>query len=180
MLQTKPNNLRLTLITFVVIVLTVFIGCSNSPLGTVDTADAPQLLQRSSASMAGISLNPVNMHAESVISASTGGQLVLQDVILDVPPNALKNDTLFTIDIPNINVFYNEFGTSGLVFDEPVKITMSYRDADLSNVTESTIRIGWFNEKTGTYDDIICDIDYNNKTVTGNVYHFSAYALISD
>ncbi|HDL02075.1 MAG TPA: hypothetical protein ENH23_07565 [candidate division Zixibacteria bacterium] len=180
MLQTKQSNIRLTLFTFAVIVLTVFVGCSNSPLGTVATDNAPQLLQRSSASMTGISLSPVNLHVDSVISASLGGKLVLQDVILDVPPNALKNDTLFSIDIPDINVFYNEFGTSGLVFDKPVKITMSYRDADLSNVTESTIRIGWFNEKTGMFDDVICDIDYNNKTVTGEVYHFSAYALISD
>lgn len=181
MLQPKSDRRSITILTFALLFITVFVGCSNSPMSTENIVSEPQLLQRSAASsISGLALSPLNLHAESVISAKDGGQLVLFDVILDVPPNALKNDTLYTIDIPDINVFYNEFGTNGLVFDVPVKITMSYRDADLSNVTESTIRIGWYNSRTNSYDDIICDIDYINKTVTGEVNHFSAYALISD
>lgn len=181
MLQPKKEYRSITILTFAIIFMTIFVGCSNSPVGIEETSSAPQLLQRSaSSSVSGLALSPLNLHTEAVISAESGGQLVLFDVILDVPPHALKNDTLFTIDIPDINVFYNEFGTSGLVFDVPVQITMSYRDADLSNVTESTIRIGWYNERTNSYEDISCDIDYSNKTVTGEVHHFSAYALISD
>jgi len=57
---------------------------------------------------------------------------------------------------------------------------MSYRDADLTGIDESTIRIGWLNGSTGLFQDVVCTLDRVNKTVSGEVMHFSAYALISD
>ncbi|HOP06528.1 MAG TPA: hypothetical protein PLF13_04470 [candidate division Zixibacteria bacterium] len=154
-------------------------GCSRSPVGDTNTSVEPQLLQRS-ASSSSVLMTPANLYCEQVISSEQGGRLELMDVILEIPPHAVPNDTTFSISIPDINVFYNEFGTDGLVFDEPVKVTMSYRDADLSMVDESTIRIGFYNEVTGQFDDVICSVDFVNKTVTGYLNHFSAYGLISD
>ena len=66
------------------------------------------------------------------------------------------------------------------MFDNPVEVTMSYRDADLSGIDESSIRIGWLNEVTGRFQSIDCEIDFDTKTVTGTLDHFSAYGLISD
>ena len=77
-------------------------------------------------------------------------------------------------------MFFNEFGTHGLVFPKPVKVTMSYRDADLSGVNESTIRIVWYDERDGLFKDIDCTVDPVAKTVTGYLNHFSAYGLVSD
>ncbi|MBN1212525.1 MAG: hypothetical protein JXA92_08100, partial [candidate division Zixibacteria bacterium] len=90
------------------------------------------------------------------------------------------NDTVFSINIPDLNVFYNEFGTSGLVFDKPVKVTMSYRDADLTGVNETSIRIAWLNEASGEFEDLACEVDTVNKLITAELEHFSAYGLISD
>jgi hypothetical protein len=57
---------------------------------------------------------------------------------------------------------------------------MSYRGADLSGVDESSIRIGWWNEDDQQWVDMVCSLDRVNQTVTGQLNHFSAYALVSD
>ena len=155
-------------------------GCSRSPLDSSTTVEQPKVLKRSADLSGGIALSPVPYHIDSVISAKEGGTLNLLDVTLEIPPGAVPNDTLFSIDIPDVSVFYNEFGTDGLVFAKPVKVTMSYRGADLSGVNESTIRIGWFNERTGQWESMVCTVDTVNQVVTGELYHFSAYGLISD
>lgn len=158
--------------------LVLVVGCGQTPLDSPATSE-PQVLTRTSTA-GSLSAAPVNLYAEQVISAAQGGRLELLDVILEVPAGAVSQDTLFSIFIPDDEKFFNEFGTDGLVFSEPVKVTMSYRGADLSNVDESTIRIGYFNERLGIWEDLVCDVDRESQTVTAYVWHFSAYGLISD
>ncbi len=156
------------------------VGCSTTPVGPVASSDGePVLLSRVSRGGAGAA-SPINLYAEQWMSSATGGQLVLLDVVLDVPPAAVSSDTLFWIFIPDDEVFYNEFGTSGLVFDVPVTVTMSYRDAELTGIDQSTIRIAWRNDAAGTWENVECALDQVNQTVTAQLNHFSAYGLISD
>ncbi len=179
MKQVNLSRLSLVIVALVAMSALSFIGCSHSPLAPTTTTSEPHLLARAASKVASAQSSSDNF-ASAVIPAATGGELSLLDVKLEIPAGALDNDTLFSITIPDINVFYNEFGTNGLVFKKPVKVTMSYRDADLSGVNESTIRIAWYNDRTGNYEDMICSVDYVNKVVVGYVNHFSAYALISD
>ncbi|MCH7947813.1 MAG: hypothetical protein IIC66_08460, partial [candidate division Zixibacteria bacterium] len=79
-----------------------------------------------------------------------------------------------------LNVFYAEFGTDGLKFDNPVTVTFSYAGADMAGVDESSISLAWFNENLSRWLKIDCEVDIVNKTVTGQLKHFSAYGLISD
>jgi hypothetical protein len=155
-------------------------GCSNSPVGPqAPVTDEPVVLTRMSRGSSATGASEVNLYQEQVISAETGGRLELLDVVLDVPPGAVPSDTLFSIFIPDDDLFYNEFGTHGLVFDVPVTVTMSYRDADLSSVDETTIRIAWHNGD-GVWEDVECTLDLDNRLVTAQLSHFSAYGLISD
>lgn len=181
-MQARLKTSRLVAVTMSVFLTGVLFltGCSNTPTANDTVKAQPTVLSRTSLATDGPDMSPVNLYTEQVISAATGGRLVLLDVILDIPAGAIANDTLFSIFIPDDEIFFNEFGTNGLEFDHPVTVTMSYRDADLSGVTESTIRIGWLNEKTGVWQDMVCTVDYANKTVTTQVHHFSAYGLISD
>ena len=160
----------------------LFSGCSQSPLEPTLTAEPiqPQVLSRGAVFTGGAQGSPTPLYTEAVISGENGGQLALFDVLLDIPSDALDVDTTYSISIPDINVFYNEFGTNGLVFNVPVTVTMSYRGADLSGVDESTIRIGWWDEDNGVWVDMECELDRDNQTVIGELYHFSAYALVSD
>ena len=158
--------------------LVALIGCSQSP--TQPTTSEPRLLTRASAGSSGAALAPVNLYTEAIIPSSLGGTLSLLDVVLTVPAGAVKNDTLFSISIPDDELFYNEFGTNGLLFAVPVTVTMSYRNADLSGITESHIKLAWLDERTNAWKSMACVVDTVSKTVTGELYHFSAYGLISD
>ena len=176
------NRLAFKVAALALLAVTLFAGCSRTPMGVeVENEPAePQLLTRSSSISGSPLMSSGTLYTEAIISADTGGVLTLLDVTLSIPEEAVPNDTLFSISIPDPNVFYNEFGTDGLVFDNPVEVTMSYRDADLSGIDESTIRIVWVNESTGKFHDVQCEIDFDNQTVTGSLDHFSAYGLISD
>lgn len=175
---TNSTMIRLLVITVLAVTLTV--GCSRSPLDTADNNVQPQLMRRSAGPGGSALLSGASFYVEQVVSAAEGARIELVDVVLDIPAGAIDNDTLFSIRIPDIEMFYNEFGTSGLVFNKPVTVTMSYRDADLTGINESTIRIAWLNTRTGRWENVICTVNKIEKTVTGQLSHFSAYGLISD
>ncbi|PKK84197.1 MAG: hypothetical protein CVT49_04310 [candidate division Zixibacteria bacterium HGW-Zixibacteria-1] len=154
-------------------------GCSQLPTANDEPviADNPILLTRaaSAAKILGDSA-----YVETIISAQLGGVVSLIDVELSFPPGSLNNDTLISIAIPDLFVFENHFGTDGLVFNMPVKVVMSYRDADLTGIDETSIKMAWYNDSFDHWDIIDCEINFENKTVTAFVNHFSAYGLISD
>jgi hypothetical protein len=176
----QTNRLLFVIAAITLFALAFFAGCSRSPLTVDNEPVEPKLLTRAPAPDGSPMYTPVAMYTEAVISSATGGELSLLDVNLSVPAGAVPNDTMFSISIPDPNVFYNDFGTDGLVFDHPVQVTMSYRDADLTNIDVSTIRIVWVDEVSGRLLEVNCTIDYQNQTVTGLLNHFSAYGLISD
>lgn len=180
--QKTPAKFALTSAILLVVLSLLVVGCSRSPLDQDPAVGSePTLLTRNvDRTSNGASASPVNLYTEAVISAETGGRLELLDVILEIPPGAVPNDTTFSIFIPDDAVFYNEFGTDGLVFDVPVKVTMSYRGANLLGINESTIRIAYHNPETGEFEDVDCQLNLLNGTVTAELNHFSAYGLISD
>jgi len=158
----------------------LMVGCSGNPVGEITSeptllqrpilADGPEYARRVK----------VTTYAEAVILSKKGGELSVTGVELSIPRRAVPNDTLYSINLPDLNVFYAEFGTDGLKFDNPVTVTFSYADADLSGVDESNISLAWFNENLSRWLKIDCEVDIVNKTVTGQLKHFSAYGLISD
>lgn len=162
----------------IMLALVAMVGCSKSPMQS--TPAEPKLLTRTASLSSGATLSPVNLYTEAVIPTSHGGVLSLLDITLSVPAGAVKNDTLFSIRIPDDALFFNEFGTNGLVFDIPVTVTMSYRNADLSGITQTHIKLAWLDERTNSWQSMTSVVDTVSKTVTGNLYHFSAYGLISD
>ncbi|MEE9443325.1 MAG: hypothetical protein V3V99_11740 [candidate division Zixibacteria bacterium] len=156
----------------------LFTACSNNPVAIdSSSSDGPRLLNRTDEGV--MFAKGLSLYTEKAISAKEGGRIELYDVALDIPPGAIDNDTLFSIDIPDAEIFYNEFGTHGLVFNKPVTVTMSYRDANLNGIDESTIRIVYIN-RNGNFVEMDCEIDFERKIVVGQLYHFSAYGLISD
>jgi hypothetical protein len=157
-------------------------GCSKNPMESTETnqSSGPQLLQRNPGSVSGAQLSGPTLYTEQIVSSLSGATMVLYDVTLIVPPLAVSNDTLFSISIPDADLFYNEFGTSGLQFNVPVTVIMNYRDADLTGIDESTIRLAWYDEYYQSWRDMNCTVDQINKCVTGQLDHFSSYGLISD
>jgi len=162
--------------------------------GTVDTVDPGQLnnpddlvkavevrvLQRNADI---INSNPLFNLVNSVLRLVTrllGGVVSLLDVTLKIPPLALDSNTLISIDIPDINLYVYDFGPDGLQFNKPATMIISYKYADMNGVDESKIRLAWWDEGAGKWSDMPCVVDPVENTVTGPVYHFSSYGLISD
>ena len=159
----------------------LMVGCSGNPVGEITSeptllqrpilADGPEYARR---------IKEVTTYSEKIISSKWGGKLSVTGIVLSIPKRAVANDTLYSINLPDLNVFYAEFGTDGLKFDNPVTVTFSYAGADLAGVDESNISLASFNEKFSTWRRIDCVVDTKNKTVTGQLKHFSSYGLISD
>lgn len=175
----KRKHLWKAGIAMALVLLFVAVGCSDNPLINKPKGE-PRLLTRAIDLNSGISQSTADFHVEKLISAQYGGVVSLLDVQISVPPAALEKDVVFDIAIPDITVFFNEFGPSGVAFKKPVTVVMSYRNADLNGVDESTIRIGYYNPEADSFEDVICEVDHLNKVVRGQLNHFSAYALISD
>ena len=176
MFMSKKRKLKTVLFAAAVLALVSLVGCSKVPTA-IEEQGTTTLLKRS------VSAQKIlgdAAYTEAKVSAAAGGVVALPDVELYFPPKALSSDTLIFIDVPDLSVFANNFGTDGLVFNVPVKVTMNYRDADLTDVVESTIKMAWYNERTGNWDIIDCILDQENKLVIAEVMHFSAYALITD
>lgn len=172
----KDYRSIMALTALVLMALFSTIGCSKMPTANDDPATTTLLKRNLSA----LKVTDAVAHIDTVLNAAEGGVVTLLDVELDFPPKALPNDTLISIDIPDLAVFANDFGTNGLIFNVPVRVTMSYRDADLSGLDETTIKMAWYNPHSGNWDIIDCHINPLDMTVTAFVSHFSAYALITD
>ncbi len=177
MVRFKLNSKLLAFMAVTALAVSLFTGCSKAPLES--PASEPKLLQRG-ATLSSAQLSGSNMYVEQIVPSSTGATLSLLDVILIVPPLAVNNDTLYSISIPDPTLFYNDFGTDGLHFNSPVTVIMSYRDANLTGISETTIRLAWFDTYYQAWQSMPCKVDFINKTVTGQLSHFSSYGLISD
>lgn len=178
--MSKVRNFMAAVAVLTVLCFVGIIGCSQIPTANNEPTvsdDSPVLLKRTT-SVAKILGD--SAYVETIVSAKLGGIVSLLDVQLYFPPNALNNDTSISISIPDLFIFENHFGTDGLVFNVPVKVVMSYRDADLSGVDENSIKMAWYNTTADHWDVIDCQINLVDKTVTAYVNHFSAYGLISD
>ncbi len=118
----------------------------------------------------------------------SGGTVTLANgaVTLTLPPGAVPNDVLFTVQPatgfpttpPTVPGTELEFGPNGIVFAKPVTMTIKYDPSKIpSGMVENKLRIHklingvWVQQNAG-------QIDLVNKTVSAQVNGFSTYALL--
>ena len=75
------------------------------------------------------------------------------------------------------NSFQAEFSPHGITFNVPVRMELSYKDADLTGVDENDLKIYYYNEEAGVWEIISSEVDTVNDIVIGYTNHFSRYAL---
>ena len=73
--------------------------------------------------------------------------------------------------------FQAEFSPHGIQFNVPVRMELSYKDADLTGINEDDLRIYYLNEDTGIWEVIGDTVDKTNKVVIGYTNHFSRYGV---
>lgn len=98
---------------------------------------------------------------------------------LEVPENALDVDVFITFWWESTGFLQGgaDFSPHGTTFNLPVRLELSYKDADLTGVDEDDLEIRYYNETTGQWELIGNHVDKDNKVVIGYTDHFSRYAI---
>ena len=121
---------------------------------------------------------------EKLITVEDGGKIQVGDDEhgtsgLHFESGDVSQDVLvrFSWESTGLLVGGAEFSPHGTVFNNPVKIKLSYKDADLTGINEQDIRIYYFNDTEGVWELIASDVNTVKKQVKGYIDHFSRYAL---
>ncbi len=187
----------LQLMWVVVVMSLVFVGCStdnpvvpneaNTSGRVVQSTTGPvTILGMDQAQKDGASLaksEAVDVHVEQFIDASEGGEIVLGNGDLGFSkiifePNALPEDMTISITYREDEYCEGIFEPHGTVFNVPVRIELSYLNADLTNVNEEELEVYYYNESTGLWEVVGGDVDVPTKSVSVYLEHFSRYAIV--
>ncbi len=142
------------------------------------------ILQLKQSQREAVSLSKVagTYSSEKFIKADEGGVVTVGNNDLGyskivVDPNDLPGDMTISLQWASDGYCEGEFGPHGTKFNNPVKVVLSYKGADLSNIDEDDLQISYYNEDTGTWEVMGGNIDTENKKVTVYLGHFSRYAI---
>lgn len=121
---------------------------------------------------------------EQYINANDGGTILVGDEIsgysnINFKPGDLNYDAVITFGWDSQG-YFTELSPHGITFNTPVKLCLSYKDADLTNVTEDNIQIWYFNDFKDSWELIGGEVDKDKKQVQGYIRHFSRYALADE
>jgi len=120
--------------------------------------------------------SPLPYDSTSQVIGPAGGTLTVGPHTLTVPPGALSVPTLITGVVNPDTVNAVRLAPQGLVFQQPVQLVMSYANC---GVIGSLIpkRIAYTTDDLFILEIIPSLDDVLNQTVTGQVSHFSQYAI---
>jgi hypothetical protein len=115
---------------------------------------------------------------------ANGGKLVSSDnkVELKIPPGALSSETMISIQ-PATNTGKGgvgksySFEPSGIQFQQPVQLVLHYTDEELDGDSPQWMAISYQDEKGVWYRLRKVSLDTSAKTITGDINHFSLWAL---
>lgn len=74
----------------------------------------------------------------------------------------------------------NSVGEKITQFLNPITITYSYKDANLLNINEDTLKLYHYNENSKVWEPLPSTLDKANKTITGQTSGFSQFALMGE
>lgn len=129
------------------------------------------------------SLEKTNLSTQLFVSAAKGGQLVVGNAYrgyssITFAPNALPQDMTISLSWWIDEFFEGVFEPHGTQFNEPVRIQLSYKNADLTGINENELKIYYYNESTHIWEYIGGDVDPVNKVIVCYLEHFSRYAIV--
>jgi hypothetical protein len=172
---------------FVSVLMLIVLSCPvNSPISTDD--------------LGGLEITYRAEDAEAVsatVTAAGGGQLTATSssgVVLElvVPAGAVDSDQKITLT-PLRELIYTPLdggtahqgdciqgcllGPDGLEFDEPATLTVTYPDAGLSCLPDTSYRIVAFSDTSAFYEVLPTTWDVGTPSLTCQVRHFSGYGV---
>jgi hypothetical protein len=111
-----------------------------------------------------------------LMKRSKGGLIAHCGHQIIVPKYALPQDAEMSITVDNNDYITVDFGPDRW-FNKPVTVVISYKDADLSGIDESSLTMAWYDETKGEWIAVDCTVDSIKKIVRAKVPHFTQYTL---
>jgi hypothetical protein len=112
-----------------------------------------------------------------LITASSGGTVNVNELSISIPAGAVSDDKNISINCNDDLYVQADFGPDGTQFNIPATITISYANADLTDITPSELSISWFDPNQGKWVDLGGTVDKKAQTVSVQVWHFTEYTL---
>ncbi len=121
---------------------------------------------------------------QQFITVAQGGLIESGDSLsgyssLSFKPGDLPQDTTIFFEWDSQG-YISELGPHGIFFNSPVALKLSYKDADLTNVIEDSLRIWYYNDVTDLWELVGGTVNKTDKYVEGYIEHFSRYAIGAD
>lgn len=115
--------------------------------------------------------------ASKVMTSSSGGSLAYMGHSLEVPKYSFSEQQKeFYITDVSSNYIQANYGPNGW-FLIPIKVTISYADADLKRGEINRLTIAWYDETMKVWVDAGGIVDHVSQTITTYVWHFTQYTL---
>lgn len=156
----------LSLLAFLVLTLLHCSGAGNNPVAPVagDEVTSPAAPGA-----------PVTFDEESVLRTLPGEILNRGDVRIQARQWDRDGGQRLWVRIPDPTLYLFDFGPDGVKFSSPVRIEISLRKADLSDLASREINVYYLSD--GTPIEVPSEIDYRQNVLRFWVTHFSRYAL---
>ena len=113
-----------------------------------------------------------------------GGKLVSADGRMEllIPPDAVSSKTNISIQpvtstLTSGNGVAYELQPAGITFQKPLQITFHYTDREAQGVMQQLKAIAWQDDTGQWYQLDNSVVDTLNKTITGNITHFSTWVF---
>jgi hypothetical protein len=124
----------------------------------------------------GMSINPLNLPHALVHIGPEGGVIQLGRHSLTIPAGAVDADIDFRIAWASLTGIASDCLPSGLVFNVPATLTLSYVGTQFEDVADPRLNI-YYAKNDGTVERYPSTVDPVNKTVSCPLNHFSRYIL---
>lgn len=184
----KKRNLKWLLSVGLAVVLLLSFGCENQGLLTPRGS-----AQDSEASLQPVFLTPQNTELDKsflptlqltdieYVTTEEGGTVEVGTSKtgynnIHFLPNDLEKNSVISFNW-DAKSFRANLGPHGLVFRNPVSLTLSYKNANLRKINEENLRIWYYNETTNAWELVGGKVNTKEKTVVAFIKHFSTYAL---
>lgn len=119
---------------------------------------------------------PLPYDSASQTIGPAGGALTVGPHTLTIPPGALAAPTVITGVVQSDTVNAIRFAPQGLVFQQPAQLVMSYANCGVLGILEPR-RIAYTTDDLQILEIIPSLDNVLSRTVTGQVSHFSQYAV---
>jgi hypothetical protein len=119
---------------------------------------------------------PLDYDSVTEMIGPAGGVLRVSKHVLSIPFMALSHPVRITLVVPADTVNRIQLQPEGLVFDAPVTLTMSYVNCDTGSSTDPK-QIAYTDDSLSILEYEPSVDDFHGKKVTGQLTHFSQYAV---